>query len=64
MDDSTYPYIKLTAEEYPRLMIARDMKKDRKANISGPFPDASAARTTQKLLQTLYPVPALFAHSR
>ena len=55
MDDSTYPYIKLTAEEYPRLMIARDMKKDRKAKYFGPFPDASAARTTQKLLQTLYP---------
>ena len=55
MDDSTYPYIKLTSEEYPRLMIARDMKKDRKAKYFGPFPDASAARTTQKLLQTLYP---------
>ena len=55
MDDSTYPYIKLTSEEYPRLMIARDMKKDRKAKYFGPFPDVSAARTTQKLLQTLYP---------
>ncbi len=55
MDDSTYPYIKLTSEPYPRLLIARDMKKDRKAKYFGPFPDASAARSTQKLLQTLYP---------
>lgn len=55
MDDSSYPYIKMTREKYPRLMIARDMKKDRKARYFGPFPDASAARTTLKLLQSMYP---------
>ena len=55
MDDSSYPYIKLTNETWPRLLIARDMKKDRKARYFGPFPDATAARTTQKLLQSLYP---------
>ena len=55
MDDSSYPYIKMTRERYPRLMIARDMKKDRKARYFGPFPDASAARTTLKLLQSMYP---------
>ena len=55
IDDSSYPYIKLTREKYPRLTIARDMKKDKKARYFGPFPDATAARTTQKLLQSLYP---------
>lgn len=55
IDDSSYPYIKLTKEKYPRLLIARDMKKDRKAKYFGPFPDASAARMTLKLLQSLYP---------
>ena len=55
MDDSSYPYIKLTSEDYPRLQVARDMKKDRKAKYFGPFPDATAARSTQKLLQSLYP---------
>ena len=55
MDDSSYPYIKMTREKYPRLMIARDMKKDRKSRYFGPFPDASAARTTLKLLQSMYP---------
>lgn len=55
MDDSSYPYIKLTHEKYPRLLIARDMKKDKKAHYYGPFPDATAARNTQKLLQSLYP---------
>lgn len=55
MDDSSYPYIKLTNEEYPRLMIARDMKKDRKSRYFGPFPDATAARNTQKILNSTYP---------
>lgn len=55
MDDSSYPYIKITNEEYPRLLIARDMKKDKKARYFGPFPDATAARNTQKLLQSMYP---------
>ncbi len=55
IDDSSYPYIKLTREQYPRLMIARDTRKDRKAKYFGPFPDANAARNTLKLLQSLYP---------
>jgi excinuclease ABC subunit C len=55
IDDSSYPYIKLTREAYPRLVIARDTRKDRKARYFGPFPDATAARTTLKLLQSLYP---------
>ena len=55
IDDSSYPYIKLTREKYPRLTIARDTRKDRKARYFGPFPDAAAARNTLKLLQSLYP---------
>ncbi|MBQ1319150.1 MAG: excinuclease ABC subunit UvrC [Solobacterium sp.] len=54
IDDSSYPYIKMTREDYPRLMIARDTRKDRKARYFGPFPDATAARDTLKLLQGLY----------
>ena len=55
IDDSSYPYIKLTREKYPRLMIARDTKKDRKARYFGPFPDAGAARLTARVLQSVYP---------
>ncbi|MBR2990240.1 MAG: excinuclease ABC subunit C, partial [Solobacterium sp.] len=55
MDDSSYPYIKLTKEDFPRILVARNIRKDRKARYFGPFPDAYAARTTQKLLQQLYP---------
>ncbi len=55
IDDSSYPYIKLTREKYPRLLIARDTRKDRKAKYFGPFPNANAARSTLKILQNLYP---------
>ena len=56
MDDSSYPYIKLTHEAYPTLRVVRDAKKDRKAKYYGPFPDASAAHQTMKLLNQLYPL--------
>lgn len=55
MDDSSYPYIKLTREAYPRLSIARDIKKDKKARYFGPFPDANAAKATLKILQNMFP---------
>ena len=56
IDDSSYPYIKITREKYPRMMIARDTKKDRKARYFGPFPDATAARDTLRILQGIYPL--------
>ncbi len=55
IDDTSYPYLKLTRETYPRLMVARDIRKDRKARYFGPFPDAMAAHQTRKLLQSIYP---------
>lgn len=55
IDDSSYPYIKLTKEAYPRLLIARDAKKDKKAKYFGPFPDVLAAKNTWKILQSMYP---------
>ncbi len=56
MDDKTYPYIKLTKENYPTLTVVRETKKDRRAKYFGPFPDATAAHQTIRLLQTLYPL--------
>jgi excinuclease ABC subunit C len=54
-DDKTYPYIKLTKEEHPRLEITRKVKKD-KAKYFGPYPNAGAANETKKLLDRLYPL--------
>ena len=53
-DDKTYPYIKVTIwEEYPRVMFARDMKKD-KSRYFGPFTSASAVKDTIDLINKIY----------
>ena len=56
MDDKSYPYIKITQEKYPRLSVVRELKKDKKANYYGPFPDASAAYNMASLLNAIYPL--------
>jgi excinuclease ABC subunit C len=56
MDDKSYPYIKITSDDYPQLIVVRDKKKDKKAKYFGPFTDTGAARDTVKLLNDLYPI--------
>ncbi len=55
MDNTYYPYIQMTKEEHPRLKIVRNAK-EKKARHFGPFPDATAARETFKLLNRLFPL--------
>lgn len=55
MDDKVYPYIKITDEVYPRLVISRNREKDKNAKIFGPYPDSSAAHNMIRLLGRLYP---------
>ena len=55
MDNSYYPYIEMTNEPHPRLKIVRQVQ-NKKAKYFGPFPDATAARETYKLLNRLYPL--------
>ena len=53
-DDKTYPYIKVTVgEDYPRILFAREMKKD-KARYFGPYTSAAAVKDTIDLLNKLY----------
>lgn len=54
-DDKSYPYIKLTNELHPRLDIVRRVQKD-KAKYFGPYPNATSATETKKLLERLYPL--------
>lgn len=54
-DDKTYPYIKITNEEHPRLEITRKVIKDG-AKYFGPYANAGAAQETKKLLDRLYPL--------
>lgn len=55
MDSTYYPYIELTDETHPRLKIVRKTK-NKKNKYFGPYPDATAARNTFKLLNKLYPL--------
>ena len=53
-DDKTYPYIKVTVSEaFPRILFARDMKKD-KSKYFGPFTSAAAVKDTIELINKLY----------
>ncbi|SHG80177.1 excinuclease ABC subunit UvrC [Ornithinibacillus halophilus] len=54
-DDKSYPYLKITSERHPRLLITRKVKKD-KGKYFGPYPNVIAARETKKLLDRLYPL--------
>lgn len=54
MDDKTYPFIKITTNEpFPRVMIARQMQKD-KAKYFGPYTSGLAVRDTIDLIHKLY----------
>ena len=54
MDDKTYPFIKVTVgEDYPRLLLARRMVKD-KARYFGPYTSVGAVRDTIDLLHRIY----------
>lgn len=55
MDNTYYPYIELIDETHPRLKIVRKTK-NKKNKYFGPYPDATAARNTFKLLNKLYPL--------
>lgn len=54
-DDKSYPYIKVTNEDYPRIMFSRDMKKD-KNRYFGPYTSAGAVKDTIELLRKIYHV--------
>ncbi len=54
-DDKTYPYIKITGDEHPRLEIVRKVQKD-KGTYFGPYPSGGAAAETKRLLERLYPL--------
>ena len=47
-DDKSYPFIKITNETYPRLIITRQVKKDGGLYF-GPYPDVGAANEIKRL---------------
>ena len=53
-DDKSYPFIKITNERYPRLIITRQVKKD-EGLYFGPYPDVGAANEIKRLLDRIFP---------
>lgn len=57
-DDKTYPYIELTNDKIPRLLIVRNpnMKRGRDRKLFGPYPNITAAKKVVEILNRLYPL--------
>lgn len=53
-DDKSYPFIKITKEKHPRLLVTRTVKKGT-GKYFGPYPNAYSAQETKKLLDRIYP---------
>lgn len=54
-DDKHYPFLKLTNEAFPMLIVTRRVLKDG-ASYYGPYPDASAVRRVKNLIDTMFPL--------
>lgn len=53
-DDKSYPFIRVTVqEEYPRVLLARRMKKD-KSKYFGPYTNVTAVKESMELMRKLY----------
>lgn len=53
-DDKSYPFMKVTVQEdYPRVLFARQMKRDG-AKYFGPYTSATAVKDTIELVKKLY----------
>ena len=57
-DDKSYPYIELTNDAYPRLVIVRNPNLRRGGNrkLFGPYPNVGAAKKVVEILNRLYPL--------
>jgi excinuclease ABC subunit C len=56
-DDKSYPYIELTNEKYPRLIVRRELNISKKKKLLfGPYPNAYAARRIVHLINRIYPL--------
>ena len=56
-DDKSFPLIKITADKFPRVHIARNLGKDRKRGIYyGPYTDSKLLRQAVTLINSLFPI--------
>ena len=55
-DDKSYPYLMITKEEHPRLLMTRKYKKSNKNIYFGPYVDIKSATEVKKILDKIYPL--------
>lgn len=56
-DDKSYPYIELTNERYPRVIVKREININKKNKyLFGPYPNVYAARKIVNLINRVYPL--------
>lgn len=55
-DDKTYPYVKITKEEWPRILVTRNIRRQDRATYYGPFTDVGSLRHALRLLGRIYPI--------
>ena len=55
-DDKSYPYLMITKEEHPRLVLTRKYKKNNKNIYFGPYVDIKSATEVKKILDKIYPL--------
>lgn len=54
-DDKTYPYIKLTKEHFPKVIVTRKKQNDG-ATYFGPYPSIGSSKALQRMLLDLFPI--------
>lgn len=55
-DDKSYPYLVITKEEHPRLLMTRKYKKNNKNIYFGSYVDIKSAMEVKKILDKIYPL--------
>lgn len=56
-DSKSYPYIKVTAEEYPKIVVTRERKSD-KGHYFGPYRGVSDAYTAMETVMKIFHLPS------
>ena len=55
-DDKSYPYLMITKEEHPQLLMTRKYKKSNKNIYFGPYVDIKSAMEVKKILDKIYQI--------
>ena len=53
-DDKTYPFLKITNEDYPQVLVTRKVLKDG-ARYFGPYPSVNELRNSLEMIRKIFP---------